>query len=30
MIEGFQEEKTFGINDTIPVAQNKGWLLIIE
>ncbi|HFK5502950.1 TPA: glycoside hydrolase domain-containing protein [Elizabethkingia anophelis] len=29
-IEGFQEAKTFGINDAIPIAQNKGWLLVIE
>ena len=29
-IEGFQEAKTFSINDAIPVAQNKGWLLVIE
>lgn len=29
-IEDFQEAKTFGINDAIPIAQNKGWLLVIE
>ncbi len=26
----FQEAKSFGINDAIPVAKNKGWLLIVE
>ncbi len=29
-VKNFQEAKTFGLNDAIPVAKNKGWLLIIE
>jgi hypothetical protein len=29
-IKNFQEEKTFNINDAIPVEKNKGWLLEIS
>ncbi len=29
-IKNFQEAKTFGLNDAIPVAKNRGWLLIIQ
>ncbi|TKK67968.1 hypothetical protein FC093_12180 [Ilyomonas limi] len=29
-IKNFQQGKTFGLNDAITVAKNKGWLLIIQ
>ena len=29
-INGFQDEKTFEITESIPVKKNQGWLLIIE
>ncbi len=29
-VTNFQEAKNFGLNDAIPVAKNKGWLLIIQ
>ena len=29
-IKNFQPGKSFGINDEIPVAKNKGWLLVIK
>ena len=29
-IKNFQEEKTFGLHDEIPVAKKRGWLLIIK
>ena len=29
-VKDFQDDKTFGVNDLIPVKSKKGWLLIIQ